>query len=172
MTARENWLPILDYENLYDVSDLGRVRSVTHSVTSHSDGRERVFRGRILKHELRNGYPTVGLSKNGIVTKFYVHYLVLRTFRGEPLPGQEACHGPDDDRTNVRLDNLRWDTHKSNVHDCLDHGRHRSHNGEKTRCDRGHPFDEANTIIRPEGRSCRKCKLMMERERYHRNKTS
>lgn len=45
-----------------------------------------------------------------------VHRLVLETFIGPCPPGKEACHF-DDDGTNNRLRNLRWDTHESNMRD-------------------------------------------------------
>jgi len=171
----ENWLPIPSYEGHYEVSDHGRVRSVEREVCSFHRGRWRtcVYKGRVIKQQLRNGYSFVGLSKDGVVQKQYVHRLVLLTFRGEPTKGQEGCHN-NNIRTDNRLSNLRWDTHQSNVADCIDSGNFRSigsYNGDRTECHRGHPFDEANTIIRPEGRSCRKCKLMTERARYHRSKT-
>lgn len=170
MSAQERWRPIVNYEDHYEVSSHGRVRSVERRVASHDDGRIRVFKSRILRPGLRQGYHVVNLSKDGIRAKFYVHRLVLIAFRGEPPPGAECCHynGIRDDN---RLQNLRWDTHLSNVRDTIAHGRHRSiglYNSEKTHCKRGHLFDEVNTVIRPNGgRACKECRRMMERIRYH-----
>jgi len=120
---------------------------------------------------IRNGYPSVALSQGGVVTKLYVHRLVLLAFWGQPLPGEEACHN-NGDRTDNRLENLRWDRHGSNMDDAVAHGTHWAPNANKTHCNRGHPFDEVNTIIRPEGRGCRECRRLMERARYHRRKNS
>lgn len=169
----ERWLPVPGYEGLYEVSDQGRVRSLDRIVVM-KNGRRRPTPGKILKPEFRRntGYHGVALSKDGISRTHYVHRLVLMAFRGLPGPGQEGCHG-NDIRTDNRLENLRWDTHHANVHDCIDRGRHREighYNRDKTECDRGHPFNEANTKIRPEGRACRECERMMERARYHKAK--
>jgi hypothetical protein len=52
----------------------------------------------------------------------YVHRLILEAFVGPCPPGLEACHGPDPDPSNNRLDNLRWDTRQENQKDRFRHG--------------------------------------------------
>jgi hypothetical protein len=170
--VRQRWRSIPGYEGHYEVSNDGQVRSLERKVISHDDGRIRVFKSRVLRPEVRHGYNVVNLSINGVTAKFYVHRLVLVAFRGEPKSGAEACHwnGIRDDN---RLHNLRWDTHLSNVRDNVISGTHRSigaYNANKTHCKRGHPFDKANTIVRPTGRGCRECKRITERVRYHKKK--
>lgn len=49
------------------------------------------------------------------------HVLVLRAFVGECPDGMEGCHG-NGDRSDNRLDNLRWDTCKANQQDAVEHG--------------------------------------------------
>ncbi|QZT61237.1 NUMOD4 motif-containing HNH endonuclease [Mycolicibacterium austroafricanum] len=168
--STEEWRPIPGFEGYYEASRIGRVRSLSRVVTrtNHSS---MALKGRILKPHIRknNGYYVVGLSRNGKPRNYYVHRLVLMAFRGLPEPGQEGCH-ENDIRTDNRLENLRWDTHLENVHDAIKRDRLVSigyYNRDKTECDRGHPFDEENTLIRPEGRGCKKCRRLMERERYH-----
>ncbi len=75
---------------------------------------------RLTIHE--SGYPTVRLWHEGKSTLFYVHHLVLRAFIGDCPDGMEACHG-DGDPSHCHPDNLRWDTHLSNVADTITHGR-------------------------------------------------
>jgi HNH endonuclease len=58
-----------------------------------------------------------------------VHRLVLEAFVGPCPPGMEACHDPDPNPANNRLENLRWDTHKANQQDMGKHGH--SQRGEK-----------------------------------------
>jgi hypothetical protein len=53
---------------------------------------------------------------------FKVHRLVLMTFLGPCPEGMEACHFPDRDVSNNRLENLRWDTKKANAFDQYLHG--------------------------------------------------
>ncbi len=165
----EQWLAIPGFEGYYEVSDQGRVRSVRRAVVSHSDSRTRIFKGRVLSPELRNGYHVVHLSREGVTSKHYVHRLVLTAFIGEPEDGAECCHN-NDVRTDNRLENLRWDSHLENVADCHQHGRYRNPNIGNSHCRRGHPFDKANTILSPEGRRCRECRRIRERARYEQRK--
>ena len=70
--------------------------------------------------------PTGGRYKHvmlcpGRVT-LSVHTIVLETFVGPRPEGLDACHFPDRDTSNNRLENLRWDTKKSNQSDRSHHG--------------------------------------------------
>jgi HNH endonuclease len=51
----------------------------------------------------------------------YIHRLVLEAFVGPCPPGMEACHR-NGDRTDNRIENLRWDTRKNNHADKVIHG--------------------------------------------------
>jgi hypothetical protein len=69
-----------------------------------------------------DGYPTVGLHRNGKATRRKLHVWILLSFRGpRPYPIAQGCHD-NGVRTDCRLDNLRWDTPKSNQGDRLKHG--------------------------------------------------
>ena len=78
-----------------------------------------------------------------------------------------ACH-TDDDATNNRLENLRWDTSSANAHDRVRN--QRDANARKTHCANGHEYTAENTMSSPQPhgwnarRSCRICK----REAWHR----
>lgn len=118
----ETWKDVVGFEGLYEVSDLGRVRSSDRMSNSRA-GSLRKQSGRIIVggtnsrgYRLCLLYPAEGKRKT-----VYFHHLVLKAFVGEPLPGQEACHN-DGDKQNNRLDNLRWDTHVSNCDDREKHG--------------------------------------------------
>jgi len=65
----------------------------------------------------RCGYPTVNLHMNHKSRTRPIHRLVLEEFRGPPRAGQVSCHN-DGNKQNNRLDNLRWDTHVSNMRDA------------------------------------------------------
>lgn len=108
-TTPERWLPVPGYEGFYEVSDLGRVRSLPHR------DRRGIFHHGIVRKPQRagKGYMALGLSAHGVITARYVHHLVTLAFLGECPPGQEILHG-DDNRANNRLDNLRYDTHRAN----------------------------------------------------------
>jgi hypothetical protein len=71
----------------------------------------------------RRGYPAVEVKdESGIRHTRTVHRLVLLAFLGPCPEGMEACHYPDPDPTNNRIDNLRWDTFQANMLDRVIQG--------------------------------------------------
>lgn len=116
----ENWLPVPGFEG-YEVSDLGRVRSVDRWIV-HTDGRRRFYRGQILKTgRHQNGYPTVYVKR--MKRGFLVHHAVLNAFEGPCPEGLEARHYDDDPLNSARV-NLAWGTRSQNQQDRLRNGRH------------------------------------------------
>lgn len=149
----ERWLAIPGYEGIYEVSDLGRVRSLNRIVSS---GHRR--QGVILKPAWhQRGYPMVNLWRNNSQRMQLVHRLVLMTFVGPAPHGTEALHG-DGDAANAALANLSWGTHSENQADQVAHGTHG--NASKGSCPSGHEYTEANTYIYPgkPHRGCRECR--------------
>jgi hypothetical protein len=105
----------------YEVSDQGRVRSV-----DREDARGRFWRGRILYQHAdsgvnRYGHRRVSLSLDGKLKTFQVHRLVLEAFVGLRPLGKE-CRHRDGDPAHNALDNLCWDTPKTNQADRIIHG--------------------------------------------------
>lgn len=105
MESLECWLPVPDWEGLYEVSDMGRVRSLSR----------RRHPGRILKPtKTRDGfYWRVDLSRNGEQRTRLIHQLVLEAFVGPRPEGMVACHGPARSLDN-RLSNLSYGTVSEN----------------------------------------------------------
>lgn len=68
-----------------------------------------------------DGYPILGLYKDGKRHTCAVHKLVLTAFRGPRPKGLVACHN-NGIRDDNRLGNLRWDTPASNYRDRDIHG--------------------------------------------------
>lgn len=153
----EEWRAVVGYEGRYEVSNLGRVRSLDRLVRGGKGGL-RPVKGRVLKPMAgQYGHLSVDLCKGGrrIRRMSRVHRLVLESFVGPCPDGMEVCHY-DGDPANNRIENLRYDTRSANMFDRVRHGR--DLNSVKTHCKHGHPFDEQNTYPRPEGgRSCRTC---------------
>lgn len=124
------WRDIPGYEGLYQVSALGRVRSLDH-VTFKKSTRGTTFdfrtKGRLLRqyhHQTtyhKSGYWYVTLCKNGVRKNFFVHQLVLLTFVGPCPVGMLCCHENDNGKDN-RLSNVRWDTQKNNHKDSVRNG--------------------------------------------------
>lgn len=92
----ENWKDIIGFEGLYQVSDLGRVKSFYN-------GKERVLVG--VKNT--NGYLKVGLWKDGKVKQYRVHRLVAEAFIPNPYGLPEVNH-KDECKTNNAVSNLEW----------------------------------------------------------------
>ena len=117
--ARELWRPVKDFEGVYEVSNLGRVRRLKP--------RQGTKVGSILgARPNRDGYLRVALcDKPRQPVEKFIHVLVLETFVGPCPEGMEACH--DDGNTfNAALSNLRWDTPINNALDKRRHGTIRS----------------------------------------------
>lgn len=152
----EVWKAIPGHEGKYEASDLGRVRSLDRTLV-HGNGFVRRMRGRVLRgHARLDGYVEVvlGLGARGRTKHWRIHQLVLAAHVGPCPRGFEACHG-DGDRSNNRLDNLRWDTRIANAQDTIAHGRNYELN--RTRCPQGHLLQEPNLARGRPGRFCRSC---------------
>lgn len=110
----------------YYVSDFGNVYSTWASSGrgSHPNGPMRR-----LKPVAASGRVQVNLHRGGGQKSVRVHRLVLLAFIGPQPAGMEACHFPDSDTSNNRLDNLRWDTPAANQADKVVHGT--SNHGER-----------------------------------------
>ena len=125
----EVWLPIPGYEEWYDVSNLGRVRSWKSPYrggpgrTLDKIGHRRRAEPKLMKPWVGEGRgrdrPAVALAHPH--RRFYVHQLVMLAFVGPCPDGYEVCHF-DGDVANNQLENLRYDTRKANHADKLRHG--------------------------------------------------
>lgn len=125
----ENWKPVPGWEDLYEVSDHGRVRShdrVIHEVDRRGFARSRRKKGRILSLNLTgNGYPFVGLFRAGHGKQIMVHRLVASAFLPNPDGKPEVNH-KDCDKTNNHDSNLEWSTPRENSQHAHDSGRWRA----------------------------------------------
>jgi hypothetical protein len=118
----EIWIPVKGYEGLYEVSDLGRVRSFDKYVLCTSNGVEMniLHRGKILKPaKRRHGYLAVMLyGRGGHKTRnckqFSVHRLVAEAFIPNSGNLPEVNH-KDECKTNNCAENLEWVTRLENV---------------------------------------------------------
>ena len=113
----ELWKDIKGFEGLYQVSTLGRVRSLDKYVNAKIRNIDKVLkRGKILKPTYdKDGYLRVYLYKNGKGTNFFVHRLVAKTFIPNPLNLPEVNH-KDEVKTNKRRWNLEWCSSEYNKH--------------------------------------------------------
>lgn len=166
----ERWLSVPGWEDLYSVSDQGRVKS-EHRVIVQSNGIRRVVRERILQPAPdSHGHLHVVLYRGGRGTTVKVHLLVLASFVGPRPPGLDGLHWDDVPDNNALL-NLRYGSPSENRHDQVRNGGH--HQANKTHCVNGHAFTPENTIVRRNGnRDCRPCAYRRSAESYQRRKST
>jgi len=121
MKKQEIWKDLVDFENYYQVSDLGKVRRKL-SPTYYKDGRVAFFSQTILKASIdKKGYLRVFLSVNSKQYSRRIHRLVAKTFLENPLNLPQVNH-KDCIKNNNKIENLEWCTNKENM-------RHAFYNG-------------------------------------------
>lgn len=158
----EIWKPVVGWEGHYEVSDAGRVRSLDVDRLD-KNGRAWRKKGSIHgQHAKPNGYIYVNLKSSPRKKRRYVHQLVLESFVGPRPDGHEACHD-NGDRSDNRLENLRWDTISENRLDIGRMGRHNE--GSKTHCDNGHEFNSVNTFYYGPENRWRRCLVCVKDRR-------
>ena len=152
--TQEEWRPVRGYEGLYEVSDLGRIRSLARTVL-YRDGRTRTQPDRMMSPGATGaGHLAVGLTRNGVRSFHKVHHLVAEAFIGPRGAGVWVLHY-DDDPTNNRVENLRYGSREDNA---KDRQRNRGYeNSLKTHCPRGHVYGGANLRIVRGMRHCVAC---------------
>jgi hypothetical protein len=107
---KETWRPVVerDFEDLYEVCDLGLVRRTS-------------TKRRLTPGVMPKGYRIVVLSGRGVRRTVTVHKLVLDAFDRPRRRGEEARHRDGDPSHNARS-NLRWGTPSDNQFDKIAHG--------------------------------------------------
>ena len=119
----EEWRDIEGYVGIYQVSNLGRVKSLDRMRTTKT-GRKSFIKGRVITPEKsKDGYVSIKLNNNGMSKKKILHRIVAKAFIPNPENKPYVNH-IDYDRTNAKASNLEWCTPKENVH----HSRHRMYN--------------------------------------------
>ena len=99
----EKWKYILNYEEIYQVSTLGRIRSLPRKTT----------KGGIIKQNKSRFYLSVCLCKTGYVKSYTVHRLVAQTFIPNPKDKPIVNH-KDGNKFNNKAKNLEWTTASEN----------------------------------------------------------
>lgn len=110
MSLVEKWRDIADYKGLYQISSIGRVRSM-----DRIDALGRLRHAQILKHKHNNrGYYTYCLNADGRAKYFLAHRLVAQAFIPNPDELPEVNH-KDEDKSNNCVSNLEWCSDKYNL---------------------------------------------------------
>ena len=120
MTAKteEVWKDIKNYEGEYQISNLGRVKSLDRII--RNEGLKGGHKFYIKKEQLLNptqhkhGYYQVGLNREHKKKMFLVHRLVAEAFCRNPNNYKEINH-IDGNKTNNSAENLEWVNHSENM---------------------------------------------------------
>ena len=99
----EIWKDKKDYEEHYQVSNCGRIKSIKF-------GKEKILK--LIKD--KDGYLQVTLCKNGIQKNYKVHRLVAEAFLPNPDNLPQVNH-KDENKLNNNVDNLEWCTNEYNI---------------------------------------------------------
>jgi hypothetical protein len=146
--SAERWLAVTGWEDAYEISDHGRVRSLPKS--------NRAWTVVLKPATGKNGYLYVALCRNATPRTRLVHHLVAEAFIGPRPPGLEIRHLDGNGKNNTP-GNLTYGTSSENEFDKVRHGTH-NHAGQ-THCIRHHEFTPENTYINTVtgSRQCREC---------------
>jgi len=135
MNIQEEWRDVKDYEGYYQISNLGRVKSLDRYI-KHRGGNT-FIKEKILKSILKiNNYSECFLYKyNKKTYRVRIHRLVAQQFLDLDISDSKmcVCH-KDDNRSNNHVDNLFLGTAKDNVRDCMKKNRRYHFIGEKNGC--------------------------------------
>ena len=111
MDIIEEWKPVSGYEGLYEVSNLGRVKTLAHGKGSNNHYKT----GTLTK----KGYLLVQFWKGNQRKGLYIHRIVANAFLPNPQNLPQVNH-KDGDKTNNKVDNLEWCTNSENQIHAVD----------------------------------------------------
>lgn len=120
----EEWRPVVGWESLYEVSNMGRIRSFPRVCWNGKV--EWTMPSRIMHdYHAFKGYRYVTLNTGLKPVNRLVHQVVLAAFvPADPL--RKVVNHKDGNKVNNRLDNLEWCTVKENIQHAYDTGLNRS----------------------------------------------
>lgn len=103
LICQEEWKYVSDYENFYQVSDLGRMKSLDRIDTTKGDVLKKT-KGKILSQTLkRNGYLSIMLCVKNKRKRFHPHRLLAVEFIENPENKPEINH-----KDSIKVNNLKW----------------------------------------------------------------
>lgn len=120
-TQKEVWKDVKNYEGLYQVSNLGRVKSLER-MAKHWRGGLKTINERFLKLNINTyGYEYVVLYKDGVSKYFFCHKLVCLCFIENELNKPQINH-KNGIKTDNKVSNLEWCTASENIKHAYETG--------------------------------------------------
>ena len=109
MMSNEIWQDIKGYEGIYQVSNIGRIKSLARETRNGSCKKEKILKTQIDK----KGYLTIDLRKNKQRKSYKVHRLVALAFI-QNLDNKPQINHIDGNKRNNKIENLEWCTNSEN----------------------------------------------------------
>lgn len=119
----EEWRDIKGYEGYYQVSNMGRVKSLDRYVKTNKGGKT-LLKSKIMKPMERKGYMRVSLTKNNFDKTYSIHRLVGIAFIPNPDNKPQINH-INGNRSDNRVENLEWCTNGENQKHAYKIGLHK-----------------------------------------------
>lgn len=117
----EIWKDIKGYEGIYEVSDIGRVRSKEGKTTYTDKHGTRTWQQRIMKQKIsKDKCHRIILWKDGKSKTWLVHILVAIAFLGDRSEEEMFINHKDGNRSNNIIENLEWCTRLENNNHAFD----------------------------------------------------
>ena len=137
----EVWLPIKDYEGLYEISNFGRVKYLPTVANKYTEA--------IKVHQKSTvGYPCIMLSKNGGTKTFTIHRLIATMYIPNPINLGYVNH-KNGIKTDFRIENLEWSTKSADVLHAIRTGLKKTKKlGENHKAKRISSFDSNGCLIK------------------------
>ena len=112
----EQWLPVKDFDDCYEISNFGNCRSIER-VVYLIDGRVRTFPSREMttKYNSRTGYIQQALYRGNKCFQKYAHRMVAESFIPNSDGSKKFVNHLDGNRTNNIVTNLSWCTSSENI---------------------------------------------------------
>ena len=115
----EIWRPVKGYEGRYEVSSLGRLRSLDREIVTNNQHRSfrTIKAGRIMIPKINHGgYLRIGLTDENCKQRYFaIHRLVAEAFLPNP-EGLPQVNHKNEDKADNRVENLEWCTNMYNIH--------------------------------------------------------
>lgn len=154
----EEWRPVVGYEDRYEISSQGKLRSIAR-VGIAKNGQKFTRKSKMLSPYIdKDGYRKFGLRGRGKRRNKFIHRMVVEAFVGEIPEGMLVCHN-DGNPANNNVVNLRIGDHSDNALDMRKHGTNPQVNRE--RCSRGHLLEPWNCVEYDKKKRKRNCKACM-----------
>ncbi len=116
---QEVWKPIKSYDGYFEVSNLGRVRSITRKIErtdpkKTTEKRLFTYHGKLIPCWVtKRGYLRLAIAKDNVQRKHLIHRLVADAFIENPLNKEQVNH-INGIKSDNRVENLEWVTNYEN----------------------------------------------------------